>query len=171
MSNLNNKVRTLTIIIALFTLCFMFGCEREDNKFKLNDGMKFKEAEKSRQEATGNIDNNQEGQNKSSNKKGTGKDDASMEELSTQSEEETAEKSEDNQEEMQETESQEETQTSQQSSDEKDKKDKKDKDADGEETDDKKSGDKKGGSKGDGKKYTADYNGETLEIYADVEDE
>lgn len=173
MNYLKHKIRELTIIAGLFMLCLMTGCEQEENKFKMNDGMQFKETAKSEQEATGNADNGQEGKNKNPDKQGTKEESPSMEELSTRYQEETEETSEDSQEETKETESQEEEQTQQQDEQQTEKpSSKQDKNKDGgNQKDDNKSGDKEGGSGNGDKDYVAGYNGETIEIYVDIEDE
>lgn len=163
MGYLKHKIRTLTLITGLFMLCFLVGCEKEDNKFKMTAGMQFKEAEKSEQEATGSGNNDQDGENKNPNKKGA-EEDATMEEISSQLEVETEEISDENQETEsieEQTKEPAETQSSNQE----------EQNEDGDKKDDKKDGDKPGGNKDGGNKYTPDYNGETLEIYVDIEDE
>lgn len=172
MNYLKYKIRVLSIIAGLLMLCLMTGCEQEENKFKMNDGMQFKETAKSEQEATGNADNGQEGKNKNPDKQGTKEESPSMEELSSIYQEETEETSEDSQEETKETESQEE-QTQQQEEQQTEKpSSKQDKNKDGgNQKDDNKSGDKEGGSGNGDKDYVAGYNGETIEIYVDIEDE
>lgn len=165
MNHLKHKNRIFGIIISLFLLCFMVGCQKESNKFKLNDGMQFKETEKSQLEGKGNRDNGKEGKNKNPKKEGSEEVDTTMEEPPSQ-QEETPESTE-TEEETKEQETSKENQTEKQSENPSTKAG--GKTTNGKNKDNKKDGE--GGTGGGDKKYTPDYNGETIEIYVEVEDE
>ena len=91
MNYLRHKVLLLAITIGLFSLCFMAGCEQEDNRFKLNSGMQFKEVEEREQQVTGSGDDQQDGQNENPNKEGTKKKKSDEEDVSSKTDEEMEE--------------------------------------------------------------------------------
>lgn len=154
----------LGMIIIFCAFCIFAGCEKESNKFNMNDGVKFKEAAKSEQDVTGSGNNNHEGKKKNPNKEGTESEEESIEEETTKAEENTeTEKIEDNKQE-----NEKETNLKEQ----KEKKSSEDKKSGGEgnNKDDSKKGNKDGGTNG-GKDYDSKYEGETIEIYVEIEEE